>query len=250
MQHRNVARALQLAGLAALAAGLILTVSGAATAGLVLLGAAFLVFAAGVFLPLTARRTGPSPAGPALKAPAGKASAVPAVGRAAAAGDGTEDPRHYLGELILPREETAADPRPAILAVCGPDLAQRLEAFGPVVQLLPGTAAAQIRRGAPRLLVIDRRSLDTGLWAHTETGAGSVLLRELAELVRQCQARHVGTVFLDSKEPDGFYTSTLRKLCRTVMPLSEEDLNPEGTPGSGLMVELQNRALAVTADAR
>ena len=166
---------------------------------------------------------------------------VPAVGRAAALAEApAEDPRMYLGELILERAGGSSDPRPVILAVAGPELVQRLEAHGPVVQLLPGAATVQVRRGTPRMLVIDRRALDTGLWAHAETGAGSILFRELAELIRQCQGLHIATVLLDSGEPDRFYTSTLRKVCRNVLPLVGEDLNPEGTAGSGLLAELQH----------
>lgn len=186
--------------------------------------------------------------------PAAEASSprtVPAVGRAAALAETpAEDPRMYLGELILDRAVDSSDPRPVILAVAGPELVRRLETHGPVVQLLPGAATEQIRRGTPRMLVIDRRALDTGLWAHAETGAGSMLFRELAELIRQCQSLHIATVLLESRDPDRFYTSTLRKLCRNVMPLVDEDLNPEGTAGSGLLTELQHWSTAEAAHVR
>ncbi|WP_354182260.1 hypothetical protein [Arthrobacter sp. UYP6] len=176
---------------------------------------------------------------------------APAVGRAAAVnGGGAEDPRDYLGELILERPAESSDSRPAILTIVGPKLSQLLQAHGPVAQLLPGAATVQVRRGAPRMLVIDRRSLDTGLWAHAETGAGSILFRELAELIRQCQGLHIATVLLDSGEPDRFYTSTLRKLCRNVLPLAGEDLNPEGTAGSGLLAELQHWSTAEASHVR
>lgn len=156
----------------------------------------------------------------------------------------------YLGELILDRAVDSSDPRPAILVIAGPELVRRLQTHGPVVQLLPGAATMQIRRGAPRMLVIDRGALDTGLWAHAETGAGSVLFRELAELIRRCQSLHIATVLLESGDPDRFYTSTLRKLCRNVMPLPDEDLNPEGTAGSGLLTELQHWSTAEAAHVR
>ena len=187
-------------------------------------------------------------------APAAEASSprtVPAVGRAAALAETpAEDPRMYLGELILDRAADSSDPRQVILAVAGPELVRRLETHGPVVQLLPGAATEQVRRGTPRMLVIDRRALDTGLWAHAETGAGSVLFRELAELIRRCQDLHIATVLLESGDPDRFYTSTLRKLCRNVMPLADEDLNPEGTAGSGLLTELQHWSTAEAAHVR
>ncbi|WAP52875.1 hypothetical protein OL239_06905 [Arthrobacter sp. ATA002] len=187
----------------------------------------------------------------ASASPAPPGRGVPAVGRAAALDDGgTEDPREYLGGLILEPHAASADPRPAILAAAGPDLLARLQAHGPVVALLPGAATVQVRRGAPRLLVIDRRTLDSGLWAHAETGAGSVLFRELAELIRQCQDLHIATVFVDSGEPDRFYTSTLRKLCRNVLPLAAEDLNPEGTAGSALLMELQDWSAAEVSHVR
>ena len=176
---------------------------------------------------------------------------APAVGRLAALDENpADDPRSYLGELVLGRHPGSPESRPAILAIAGTELAARLESYGPVAALVPGTAAAQVRRGSPGMLVIDRRCLDAGVWAHTESGAGSILFRELADVVRQCQELHIATILLDSAEPDRFYTSTLRKLCRNVMPLEPEDLHPEGTAASPLLTELQTWSLSEAVHAR
>ena len=239
MHHRNVVLGVQLAGLAAIAAALVLIAAGKTGLGALLLAAA-LVLIAGSTLALVRNRRAPAAAPAAPSAPA-----APAVGRLAGLeASSAEDPRNYLGELILDPRGTAAECHGTILVISGPDLSRRLRAHGPVEHLLPGAAAAQVRRGAPRMLVIDRRSLTSGLWAHTETGAGSVLFGELAEVIRECQRLHIGTVFLNSDEPDRFYTSTLRKLCRNTMPLAPEDLHPEGTAGSDLLTELQNWSLS------
>lgn len=235
MQHRRVVFGGQLAGMAAIAAGLMLTTTGESVLGPLLLAAAFLLITASTWVLARTRN-----AGPAAPAASSTTPAAPTVGRSAALeGSPADDARSYLGNLILERQGEAADSRPTILTVAGPALIRRLEPFGPVAQLQPGTAAEQIRRGAPRMLVIDRRVFESGLWAHAETGAGSVLFRDLADLIRGCQALHIATIFLDSGAPDRFYTSTLRKLCRNVMPLPLEDLHPEGTAGSALLTELQ-----------
>ena len=239
MQHRKVVLGGQLAGLGAIAGGLLLVSTGEVVLGTAVTSAAFVSVAGSTWALARARK----PVTVAAEAPA--AAPAPAVGRLAALdGNSAEDPRSYLGELILGRQTAAADSRPAILVIAGSGLVRRLEAFGPVIPLLPGTAAAQIRQGAPSMLVIDRRCLETGVWAHTETGAGSVLFRELAEIIRQCQGLHIATILLDCANPDRFYTSTLRKLCRNVMPLAREDLHPEGTAASDMLTELQTWSMS------
>lgn len=244
MHHRKVVLGAQLAGLAAAAAALLFSIAGETGPGAAFLSAALVLLAGSTVALVRNRRATAAPA--ALSAPA-----APAVGRLAGLEAApAEDPRHYLGELVLDPRGTAAERHGTVLVISGPELARRLQAHGPVEPLLPGVSSAQVLRGSPRMLVIDRRSLGSGLWAHTETGAGSVLFRELAEVIRQCQRLHIATVFLDSHEPDLFYTSTLRKLCRNTMPLAFDELHPEGTAGSDLLTELQTWSLTEAARVR
>jgi hypothetical protein len=245
VHHRKVVLGAQLAGLAAAAAALLFSIAGETGPGAAFLSAA-LVLLAGSTLALVRNRSVPAAAPAAPAAPP-----APAVGRLAGLDTGSaEDPRSYLGELILEPRGSAAECHGTVLIISGPELARRLQAHGPVEHLLPGASSAQLLRGAPRMLVIDRRGLGSGLWAHTETGAGSVLFRELSEVIRKCQRLHIATVFLDSGEPDRFYTSTLRKLCRNTMPLAFDELHPEGTVGSDLLTELQTWSLTEAAHVR
>lgn len=246
MHHRRVVFGTRIAVLVLLAAGLVLVTIGQIAVGIVVQGIATLALAAALLFPghAVGRERTVAHGRPAAS------SLTAVVGRAAGTGkDTSEDPRRLLAELILGEQE-ATDPRPAILTIAEPFLVNRLRPFGPVLPLLPGSGIFQLERGNPRMLVIDRRALGSGLWAHVESGAGSGLLHELADIIERCHALHIGTILLDSGAEDGFYTSTLRSLCRNVLPLTDGELRPEGTNPSELLVELQNWATMGPAHAR
>ncbi|MGW9404748.1 hypothetical protein ACWGQ2_12385 [Arthrobacter sp. NPDC055585] len=218
-------------------AGIISIAADRTTSGLSLQAAGVVIIVCALLLGRRVRLQRRSSAATALD---DAVSPPPSIGRAAGVRGPAEgeDPRVFLAALTADSSHQN-DPRPSLLAVADDDLSARLEQFGPVVHLAPGLGAPQVSQGPHRALVIDRRALKTGRWAGVETAAAGSLFRELAEIIRKCQEEHVSTLLLDCAAEDGFYTPTLREICRNVMPLQAGALGPEGTAPSDLLGMLQ-----------